>query len=373
MSILDTLTFMQKFLHLPHDFMTELHHFALSLLDNTSGMLLFTHMKDEISCGKNEALESFKKWDVLTRSKESSADMFIALLLIVCAGDTYKLYRTEHIDEQIFIDTFADIGLWAQDYFEKNGQWGISEKDWLCNHLTGSLFAIGRLQYMSTKPVLPYTCIMSSDKKQTVLLVNEPLSCSCDGFFTNNTHPVDSITSFTVAPVVQKKNSIDVPCFCGNPVLNGVISPAVYQFPVSLWNTCLPFNGSHTFLDIHIPAGKKLDIDECLNSFDHAYEFFKTYKLEKNIGGFICQSWLLDPLMLLHIDTSSNIARFASLFAVCPPKVIDYKQGVQRVFHTDIFENNSSNTAYTTGLQKTLARHLSSGGIFRQGCGIRLT
>ena len=55
-------------------------------------------------------------------------------------------------------------------------------------------------------------------------------------------------------------------------------------------------------LNVHIPAGEKLDYCECQKSFESAKKFFSNEDVI-----FICDSWLLSPelreiLSLIHIS-----------------------------------------------------------------------
>ena len=45
-------------------------------------------------------------------------------------------------------------------------------------------------------------------------------------------------------------------------------------------------------LNVHIPAGKKMDYDACMESFKEAEKFFgDTY------AAYMCDSWLLSPVL----------------------------------------------------------------------------
>lgn len=65
-------------------------------------------------------------------------------------GEALPRYEERGIDLAVFIDTFRDIGRWADDYRLKNGGVGLGEIRWLGNHLRLELFALGALQYQTT-------------------------------------------------------------------------------------------------------------------------------------------------------------------------------------------------------------------------------
>lgn len=67
-------------------------------------------------------------------------------------------------------------------------------------------------------------------------------------------------------------------------------------------------------LDVHIPADGRLDIDECLRSFEAAKEFYAAYFPEKQYTYFNCHSWLLDETLKKYLPRESNIIRFGDMF-----------------------------------------------------------
>jgi len=66
--------------------------------------------------------------------------------LYMCEG-LQDYYRTKGISEDIFYDSLGDIVVWAKNQFDASGKVGINNWDWVCNHVTGNLFKLGRLQF----------------------------------------------------------------------------------------------------------------------------------------------------------------------------------------------------------------------------------
>ena len=74
---------------------------------------------------------------------------------IIAAEITYKKYKDKGIDDKVFFDTMADIGIWCKN----NHNEGLKEYNWIKNHLGFELFKIGRLQFQLFKcnnPTLDY-------------------------------------------------------------------------------------------------------------------------------------------------------------------------------------------------------------------------
>ncbi len=69
-------------------------------------------------------------------------------------------------------------------------------------------------------------------------------------------------------------------------------------------------------LDVHIPSGEVLNIEDCEQSFLEAKEFFSRYFPQYAYGCFVCHSWLLDSTLGRFMKPDSNIIRFQKMFTV---------------------------------------------------------
>lgn len=69
-------------------------------------------------------------------------------------------------------------------------------------------------------------------------------------------------------------------------------------------------------IEVHIPEGEKLSVEECEKSFALARKFFKTYFPEHEYQYFLCHSWLLDESLKNYVNGESNILKFANLFEI---------------------------------------------------------
>ena len=94
---------------------------------------------------------------------------------------------------------------------------------------------------------------------------------------------------------------------------------------------------STDIVHIHIPEGKNLDANECINNINLANEFFDRY------SGFDCESWLLSPNILSLLPKESNIRKFQALFDIKHINY-DFAQASERVL----------NEAYTRGQNSSL-------------------
>ncbi len=67
-------------------------------------------------------------------------------------------------------------------------------------------------------------------------------------------------------------------------------------------------------INIHIPAGTKLNIYENLKSFMSAIEFFDKFFPEYKMTGVMCESWLLSKEIEEVMGGATNISRFGDMF-----------------------------------------------------------
>lgn len=118
----------------------------------------------------------------------------------------------------------------------------------------------------------------------------------------------------------------------GFPAVNGSFSSERVTLPLDQYEKFL--EKGDDMLIIHIPAGRKLEIPACLESFSRAREFFRKYRPELKIKGFMCQSWLLDHRLQNYLDDSSNIIQFQKLGLLYPfPN--QSREALDRVFGTE--------------------------------------
>lgn len=75
--------------------------------------------------------------------------------VIACCERTYGVYKEKGIPEDVFYDTMGDISIWAENFKEKYGYPGFGAVDWICHHLSATLFRLGRLQFQLYRTRFP--------------------------------------------------------------------------------------------------------------------------------------------------------------------------------------------------------------------------
>lgn len=129
----------------------------------------------------------------------------------------------------------------------------------------------------------------------------------------------------------------------------------------------LPFGSSTAVLNVHIPQGEKLDIEQCRSSFIRAITFFDTYFPEFKFDYFFCESWLLYNNNRDFMSSDSNIVRFMNMFDIVYSAPVD-AQAIERIFG----KRRLSSRLYpeNTSLQRNAKKYIASGGRLGFGIGI---
>ena len=89
------------------------------------------------------------------------------------------------------------------------------------------------------------------------------------------------------------------------------------QFAISEAPLDIPSKGlkaGATVIEVHIPGGSPLTVEECLDAFARAKQFFATYFPTYSYKYYICFSWLFDDVLGQFLKEDSNILKFQKLF-----------------------------------------------------------
>lgn len=123
----------------------------------------------------------------------------------------------------------------------------------------------------------------------------------------------------------------------------------------------------HKVLDVHIPGGASLEMDECFMSMRRGIKFFKEKFPEEQFDYFACFSWLMDARLPLLLSPESNIVRFQRLFRLFPSPL-----SANEVLFTNVFgyvPTDYNQLPEDTSLKRTLSEFLRNGKLPPPGGG----
>lgn len=122
----------------------------------------------------------------------------------------------------------------------------------------------------------------------------------------------------------------------------------------------LQYEKCDDYIKIHIPSGKKLEIEEVVTSIKDSENEIEKYFNLKN-PEYYCNSWILSNQINTIIDSNSNIAKFYNLFEVQDGQdaIKDILNFVFNMQECDDYNNLLENTSLQRLLKKQLLENKS--------------
>jgi len=122
------------------------------------------------------------------------------------------------------------------------------------------------------------------------------------------------------------------------------------------------FRPGDAALDVHIPAGDRLDFQACEDSYRKAKSFFDEYFPSPVRRVATCTSWLLDDQLAEFLPETSNIIRFQRGFTLVPGGR-DADEGVRRFVFLNR-GNTAPDPTPRTLLERGVLAHFAAGRHF---------
>ena len=146
------------------------------------------------------------------------------------------------------------------------------------------------------------------------------------------------------------------------------------QYEIIEMPDCISADGKYCFhgqtaVNMHIPSGCPLDMDEVHASMAEAARFFASHFPGKPVL-FHCNSWLLFPGHYEMLSPQSRIRQFMDEFTIIRANIYQSKPDLWRIFNT--FETDDpTKLPQDTSLQRAYAKWLLEGKPVGAGIGIR--
>lgn len=123
----------------------------------------------------------------------------------------------------------------------------------------------------------------------------------------------------------------------------------------------------HKVLDVHIPGGAAMDMDESLVSLREGVKFFIENFPEEKFEYFACFSWLMDARLPLLLSPHSNIVRFQRMFRLFPDPLSANEELFTNIF--GYVPTDYHQLPEDTSLKRSLAELLRQGKLPSPGGG----
>lgn len=130
------------------------------------------------------------------------------------------------------------------------------------------------------------------------------------------------------------------------------------RLPKKDWKLIL--QSGDTVLKVHIRGDSKLVKADCDASYEAAKELFKKCYPEHDFKGFVCNTWLLCPVMGRFLKPESNIMQFQQKYNLFPaknnaPDVFGYVYGLKTASAADVDpETLTENNTMQRGVKQLL-------------------
>lgn len=122
-------------------------------------------------------------------------------------------------------------------------------------------------------------------------------------------------------------------------------------------------------VEVHIPAGEALCMDQCRESLMYADRFFSRYFCDHRYTCYTCHSWLLDTGLQPLLKANSNIAQFQNLF-----RIVDREESdavLKYVFRWDTTRDNLLQQIPRSSFAEQIKAAIQAGMVFYEALGYR--
>lgn len=291
--------------------------------------------------------------------------------LIVAAAGIPRLRRRHEelgVPTAVTTATIRDLSRWTDFFRRERGCPGISSRilGWYQGHIDGRLFEIGRLQFVPARFDGPVRFYRNRRGGELLAFAADGLRVGADGLAPAEGDSCPDCFEATI--------DLDDHVVTGHPVEpSGHVRRSRLSIASRQWE-CVLGDGTGV-LEVHIPAGRPLDLDECAASMDEAAGLVPRLRDAFQFEAFVCEAWLLDPRLEAALSPTANIVRFARRFYRYTVEA-DPSEAIWRVFGEAAVSDGVATAGAIasvprdTGLRRRFAASLESGGLVTAAGGV---
>ncbi len=288
------------------------------------------------------------------------------LLLALSAMDVSKKYfQSKGMPEDVMLGAFKDISIWVSHYKQNFSHIGLSPQilNWERNLLLGDLFRLGRLQFHIRPFGGRITVFRNKATQQIQAFVNNGIKINSAGSY-------DGVDGQYDENAWESALTEDHQQVTGNPLTpRGTVMKKTVSLNLAEWDKVLEMYDP--VLDIHIPAGERMDMQSCSDAIDYSIKFFTQYFPEKTYKGWACNTWLFDNQYETILADSANIVKFQREFHLYPLGASG-DEALRRIFGENVLEKGIDQAPRESSMQKAVAEFIEQGGRLRQAGGFFL-
>lgn len=253
-------------------------------------------------------------------------------------------------------ETLLQIGVYESNHLKGSGQPGIygSQFVWFPVYLTQPFVRLGRFEYQ----MHPYEGGVSVWERESdgilLAMAEDGARFDPDGLLAAENHPTAGTARLTIGP----DSVIGHPVSPEGTILNREITLSRKE-----WRQFL-VKGDRV-LDLHIPAGGRMDWDAITSSFRLAADFFRKHHASEPCQAVVVSSWFMDPRLADLLPPDSNplkLQRAVYLYPTGPAP-----DSLWFVFLRNPSSTPTGELPEDTSLRKSLKAFLSQGKTWKGG------
>lgn len=220
--------------------------------------------------------------------------------------------RKMNVDESIIQKTYRGIDGCIKASTKLEGRFSFNKTYflWCTLYKNAVLFKIDRFSFELREncKLNIYAFINSGNKIQ--ILMKDGVRIHQSGRLLGSAGAEDEEGSFVTEYTETEE------AYIGNLADDGVVIREKTSLKKSEWTPL--YSPGEDLISIHIPANGAFDRETVSASIEKGRNFFKRLYPEKDIKGFMCISWLLDPALKNILKPESNILAFQDIYTKFP-------------------------------------------------------
>lgn len=323
-------------------------------------------MQDEIAIGSMKKFLCFLDL-VMEKNREyflmSSENVYVKdderkafiVALMIHSKKLLNLFVKLNLPVDIFYSTIEELPRKMEIAISNNVELESVNLDWLMRIFTFNVIQVGRLQFGFGLLSDPLYILQNLESGEIRLFLK-------DQFFDEQ----GDVTS-RQDKQFQKSEFIEtLSMFRGNNITKeGRLKVEKTVLSKTKWRIVV--SSGEQIVEVHIPTGTKLNVDECIEAFERFEKICQEILYKGKC--FICRSWLMGCSIRKCLCSSSNIVRFQDLF-VLYPSYRGEEEIWKRVFNLQTKPDEKFSPI--SSLQKNLCEGYKRGEIFGGGGGVKL-
>lgn len=278
------------------------------------------------------------------------ADLYSCLLLFACIEPSLKRLEKLGMPKEDYENVPFHPAKRQLAKLRDTGDGRVSDFPWDMNFYTGSLFQIGRFNFIPFRVDDPIKVFRKG--KETVAFFTQTRRIRRDGQLDGVNGQKDP-EAFEIH--YEEKDGVAT----GWPICPaGVVERQPRSIALDEWELVL--EKGDILMGFHIPGGPGYDPEHLRSDCTRCYEFFQKWFPEIDLKGFGSESWLYDPHLAMVLEGRGNITEMQ-----CQMYIYPIESGERQTW-AELFGGKKSleEVEPKSRLQKAAAEYMQKGGHF---------